>query len=330
MDGIVTRSLRKSFPVRDRLFGRSREHVAVDGLTLTVPPGSVTGLLGLNGAGKTTTIKVLATLLRPTSGTVTVDGLDVVTQARDVRQRINLIAGGERMVYARMTGRENLRYFGLLYGVPTKVLPGRVDELLDLVGLTDAGDTVVERYSRGMTQRLSIARGLVNDPAYLLLDEPTLGLDAPVARDLRRVVASLAARGKGVLLTSHYLTEVEELCANVHVIAGGRHLAEGTPAELTAATGGNRKVRVTVARHSASLAAAVAGFADRLGVTATCDPDDDGGAVVSLSHPDDVAGPLVTAIVAAGGAVTGLELSEPSLEDAIIALAGQAPEPVVV
>ncbi|WP_447002327.1 ATP-binding cassette domain-containing protein [Saccharothrix isguenensis] len=330
MDGIVTRSLRKSFPVRDRLFGRSREHVAVDGLTLTVPPGSVTGLLGLNGAGKTTTIKVLATLLRPTSGTVAVDGLDVVTQARDVRRRINLIAGGERMVYARMTGRENLRYFGLLYGVPTKVLHRRVDELLDLVGLTDAGDTVVERYSRGMTQRLSIARGLVNDPAYLLLDEPTLGLDAPVARDLRRVVASLAAQGKGVLLTSHYLTEVEELCANVYVIAGGRHLAEGTPAQLTAATGGNRTVRVTVARHCTSLAAAVAEFADRLGVTATCEPDEEGGVVVSLGHPDDVAGPLVTAIVAAGGAVTGLELGEPSLEDAIIALAGGAPEPVVV
>ncbi|MDH2428082.1 ABC transporter ATP-binding protein [Sphaerisporangium sp. TRM90804] len=312
---IRTDDLRKEFRTR------RTTAVAVDGLTLEVPRGRVTGLLGLNGAGKTTTIKIMATLLHQTSGTVRVDELDPLRQPDAVRRRINLIAGGERMVYARMTGRENLWYFGRLYDVPRAVLRGRVEELLELVGLTAAADTTVERYSRGMAQRLSIARGLVNDPAYLLLDEPTLGLDAPIARDLRRLVARLAREGTGVLLTSHYLTEVEELCGHVYVIGEGRHVTAGSPAELTARAGCHRTVRIRLAERSPGVEAAVAAFAARLGTDAGLEPADDGGVVVSLSHPDDVAGPLAMAVVAAGGTLAGLEVAEPSLEDAILALA---------
>ncbi len=317
--GITTHALRKTFTVRSGGLFRPRraEKVAVDDLDLSIPPGRVTGLLGLNGAGKTTTIKVLATLLRPTSGTVLVDGLDVVSNANTVRHRINLIAGGERMVYARMTGRENLWYFGQLYDVPRATLRRRTDELLATVGLEDAADTLVERYSRGMTQRLSIARGLINDPAYLLLDEPTLGLDAPIARDLRRVVAKLAADGRGVLLTSHYLAEVEELCDSVYVIADGRHLAEGSPAALMASTGCHRTVRVVVADPSPDVESAVAALAARFGGAVE---RNDAELVVRVSHPDDIAGELTTAIVTAGGSLGGLDIVEPSLEDAILAL----------
>ncbi|MEU9700077.1 ABC transporter ATP-binding protein [Streptomyces sp. NPDC047981] len=314
--GIQVRSLHKDFPVRTKgIFGARDVKRAVAGLDLDIPPGRITGLLGLNGAGKTTTIKILATLLRPTSGTVTVDGLDTVADARAVRRRINLIAGGERMVYTRMTGRENLWYFGQLYDVPKRELSTRIDELLSTVGLTDAADTVVERYSRGMTQRLAIARGLINRPAYLLLDEPTLGLDAPIARDLRRVVARLAAEGTGVLLTSHYLAEVEELCGHVYVISAGRHLAAGSPAELKAATGSHRTIRLTVTNPGEATAA----VATRFG--ATREPLPDGGELLTLRHPDDMAGPLAAAIVGAGGSIGGLEIAEASLEDAILALA---------
>ncbi|WP_282694845.1 ABC transporter ATP-binding protein [Streptomyces sp. CC208A] len=316
MTGIQVRALRKDFPVRDKgLFGPRTLKRAVDGLDLDIPPGRITGLLGLNGAGKTTTIKILATLLRPSAGTVRVDGLDTVADARAVRRRINLIAGGERMVYTRMSGRENLWYFGQLYDVPKAELRPRIDELLDLVGLSDAADTTVERYSRGMTQRLAIARGLINRPDYLLLDEPTLGLDAPIARDLRRVVAELSATGTGVLLTSHYLAEVEELCGHVYVISGGRHLAQGSPAELKAATGSHRTVRVTVTDPSEATAAVAARFG------ATREPLPDGGEVIVLRHPDGMAGPLAAAIVEAGGSIGGLEIAEASLEDAILRLA---------
>ncbi|MFD7441744.1 ABC transporter ATP-binding protein [Streptomyces sp. NPDC059909] len=326
MSGIQVRALRKDFPVRETgLLGPFRPRTvktAVDGLDLDIPPGRITGLLGLNGAGKTTTIKILATLLRPTSGTVHVDGLDTVADARAVRRRINLIAGGERMVYTRLTGRENLWYFGQLYDVPKARLRRRIDELLALVGLTDAADTTAERYSKGMTQRLAIARGLINEPDYLLLDEPTLGLDAPIARDLRRVVADLAASaGTGVLLTSHYLAEVEELCGHVYVISGGRHLAEGSPAELKAATGSHRTVRITITNPNEQVAAVAESFG------AHREPNADGTELITLRHPDDIAGPLAAAIVGAGGSIGGLEIAEASLEDAILTLA-EAPEAV--
>ncbi|MBN6056052.1 ABC transporter ATP-binding protein, partial [Nonomuraea sp. RK-328] len=335
---IETKHLRKEFAGK----------TAVEDLSLTIPRGRVTGLLGLNGAGKTTTIKILATLLRPTSGAVTVGGLDPLTDPHAVRRRINLIAGGERMVYARMTGRENLWYFGQLYDIPGKLLKSRIGELLELVGLTAAAGTRVEQYSRGMTQRLSIARGLINDPDYLLLDEPTLGLDAPIARDLRKVVAGLAERGKGVLLTSHYLAEVEQLCEHVYVIGDGRHLAEGTPGELMAQTGCHRRVRITVSELTPEVEAAALAFDDRVRIVPLADESGTGGVgdhgtqadgarvgvlagdgirtggVIELSHPGDVAGALTTAVIAAGGEPSGLEIAEPSLEDAILALSDRS------
>lgn len=330
--GIVTEDLRKTYPLHGRrpwrgpLPWRPRDspRPAVDGLSLDIPAGRVTGLLGLNGAGKTTTIRILATLLRPSSGRATVDGLDVVRHPREVRRRINLIAGGERMVYSRLTGRENLWYFGQLYDVPRAILRQRTGELLDLVGLGAAADTVVERYSRGMRQRLAIARGLINDPAYLLLDEPTLGLDAPIARDLRAVVARLAADGVGVLLTSHYLAEVEQLCRHVYVIAAGRLVAQGSPAQLKTHTERQRRVEVTLAAADAAVDAAVRDLAARTGAQVDADADAEGRIRIVLRHADDLAGTLATTVVRAGGAILRLEVAEPTLEDAILALADAA------
>lgn len=327
--GIVTHELRKTFTARTHLArwpGRPAAGpaaVAVDGLSLTIPAGAVTGLLGLNGAGKTTTIKMLATLLRPTSGTATVDGLDVVADAREVRRRINLIAGGERMVYTRLTGRENLWYFGQLYGVPRAVLRRRIDDLLAMVGLVDAANTLVERYSRGMRQRLSIARGLINKPAYLLLDEPTLGLDAPIARDLRAVVADLARGGVGVLLTSHYLAEVEQLCGHVYVIDRGALVAQGSPAALTAGTDLPHSVELTLAEADPAVVAAVDALAGRAGASAGYDIDAEGRPRITVRHPDDLAGELATTVVRAGGAIVRMEVAPPTLEDAILAMAAR-------
>jgi ABC-2 type transport system ATP-binding protein len=314
-NGIVTHELRKTFSTR-----RSEPTVAVDRLSLTIPAGRVTGLLGLNGAGKTTTIKMLATLLRPSSGSATVDGLDVVSDAREVRRRINLIAGGERMVYTRLTGAENLWYFGQLYDVPRAALRHRIATLLATVGLTDAADIMVERYSRGMRQRLSIARGLINNPAYLLLDEPTLGLDAPIARDLRAVIAQLARDGVGVLLTSHYLAEVEQLCEHVYVIERGGLIAEGSPATLTARSELPHTVEVTLAEAHPDVVARVEELALVHGAELRTGRDDEDRPTIALRHTEDLAGPLVTTLVQAGAAVVRLEVTPPTLEDAILAL----------
>jgi ABC-2 type transport system ATP-binding protein len=210
-----------------------KQKVAVKNLNIEIHPGEIIGLLGLNGAGKTTTIKMISTLLEPSSGYITIDGLDVVKDRKKILERINMIAGGERMLYWRLTGRENLQYFGRLYGLAEEEIYTRVEILLKEMGLKEAADTPVEKYSKGMKQRLQIARGLINDPDYLLMDEPTLGLDAPIARQLRKTVKRLAVEsGKGILLTSHYLQEVEELCDRVYVIDKGELIMCASPLEV--------------------------------------------------------------------------------------------------
>ena len=211
---------------------RAKEIVALDGLSLEVAEGELFGLLGPNGAGKTTTIKILTTLLIPTTGTATVEGLDVVRDAQAVRRKIGFVFGGERGLYYRLSGRENLRYFAELYAVPPREIPSRVEELIELVGLKDRGDERVEGYSRGMKQRLHLARTLVHRPRVIFLDEPTIGLDPIGARELRRIVSELHRSGATIILTTHYLFEADELCQRIGIIDKGHLVALGTPADL--------------------------------------------------------------------------------------------------
>ncbi len=210
------------------------QKVAVDQLNMQIQKGKIVGLLGVNGAGKTTTIKMISTLLEPSSGQITIDGDDVVQHRMKIKRKVNMITGGERMIYWRLSGRENLKYFGQLYGIEKTLLTNRINTLVSLVGLKDSIDIPVERYSKGMKQRLQIARGMINDPEYLLLDEPTLGLDAPIAKDIRSYIRKLAdEQGKGILLTSHYIPEVEELCDYIYVLHNGKLLYEGTSSMLS-------------------------------------------------------------------------------------------------
>jgi ABC-2 type transport system ATP-binding protein len=225
---------------------RAKEIEAVRGISFAVEPGELFGLLGPNGAGKTTTIKMLITLLIPTSGSARVLGLDVVRDARAVRRRIGYVFGGERGVYERLSGYDNLRYFAELYGVPAREQKGRIEELLELVGLKGREHERAEGYSRGMKQRLHVARGLLHDPEVLFLDEPTIGLDPVGAREVRSTIAALTQAGKTVLLTTHYMFEADALCDRIAVIAQGRIVAEGTPQALKAGVGEGTVVEVEV------------------------------------------------------------------------------------
>jgi len=211
---------------------RTKEIEAVRGVSFAIEPGELFGLLGPNGAGKTTTIKMLITLLIPTAGTASVLGRDVVKDAREVRKRIGYVFGGERGVYERLSGYDNLRYFAELYGVPARTQKRRIEELLDLVGLKGREHERAEGYSRGMKQRLHVARGLLHDPEVLFLDEPTIGLDPVGARELRSTIATLTAAGKTILLTTHYMFEADALCDRIAVISKGEIVAEGTPRDL--------------------------------------------------------------------------------------------------
>lgn len=206
-------------------------------------------MLGPNGAGKTTTVKILCTLLEPTSGQAFVKGFDVVKDSARVRRIVNMVAGGERMLYYRLTGRENLEYFAALYDVPKREIKSRVNSLLELMGLADRADDEVEKYSKGMKQRLQVCRGLINNPEVLFLDEPTLGLDVNIAKDLRRFIREkiVEEQGKTVLLTTHYMYEAEELCDRVGFLSKGKLVAVGRSEELKrkAPTGFSIEVLVT-------------------------------------------------------------------------------------
>lgn len=234
---IEVRNLKKTYDVKRRygFFKSHREQIeAVKDISMRIDAGQIVGLLGINGAGKTTTIKMLTTLIEPTSGVYTFDGMDAIKHPAEVKKQINMIAGGERMIYWRLTAYENLWYYGQLYGVDNAVLKQRIENLLKLVGLSDKANLPVETYSKGMKQRLQIARGLINDPKYIFLDEPTIGLDAVVTQELHQEIKDLAKRQeKGILLTSHYLSEVEELCDYIYLVNNGQLIVEGTKKDLT-------------------------------------------------------------------------------------------------
>ena len=217
---------------------------ALRGVSFAVERGELFGLLGPNGAGKTTMIKVLTTLLLPTSGTARVLGFDVRREAKRIRGRIGYVFGGDRGLYDRPSALDNLRYFADLYKVAPRERRARIDSLLELVELKGRERERVETYSRGMKQRLHIARGLLHDPEILFLDEPTIGLDPIGARELRETIAGLHEAGKTILLTTHYMYEADSLCQRIAVIANGSFVATGSPSDLKALVGDNTIVEI--------------------------------------------------------------------------------------
>ena len=313
---IECEGLRRVFRSR-RLTGQTEEVVALDSLSLQVQPGEVYGVLGPNGAGKTTAIRIFSTLLIPTAGSAHVMGHDVVKAAGEVRRRIGLILGGERGLYERLTGRQNLQYFASLYLMSPRRGAERADAALEEVGLAHAADRRVEQYSRGMRQRLHVARGLLPDPDVIFMDEPTIGLDPEAAQDFRRLVPELRERGKTVLLTTHYMLEADVLCERIAVIDHGRLVALDTPEGLKRRFGQGQVTEVT-------LRAATPGLADRLrglrGVTAV-ESDMEGAAQRVKVYADagrDIASGLRN--LAGSDAIQSIVTREPSLEEAYLSL----------
>ncbi len=230
---IVVDHLRRLFRPKVGVLRRTtKEIVAVEDISFKIGSSELFGLLGPNGAGKTTTVKMLTTLLIPTAGSARIQGYDVVKDANEVRKRIGFIFGGERGLYWRLSGIDNLRYFASLYHVDPQVARQRIPFLLEMVGLKERGNERVEGYSRGMKQRLHVARTLLHDPQILFLDEPTIGLDPVGARDFRHVIRNLQSEKKTILLTTHYMFEADALCQQVAVINHGQIVALDTPEGL--------------------------------------------------------------------------------------------------
>jgi ABC-2 type transport system ATP-binding protein len=296
---------------------RPLEVEAVRGVSFAIEEGELFGLLGPNGAGKTTTIKMLITLLIPTSGSAYVLGRDVVRDAQWVRRHIGYVFGGERGLYERLSGLDNLRYFAELYGVEPRLQRQRIDELLELVALKGREGERVEGYSRGMKQRLHVARGLLHDPPVLFLDEPTIGLDPVGARELRAMIASLAEGGKTVLLTTHYMFEADALCDRIAVIAKGRIVAEGTPGQLKAQVAEGHVVEVETFGIDERALARIRSLA---GVRSVSVEEREQTQVLIVQSASDVE-PTAGILASLDGTTIGrVSAREPTLEDAYVAL----------
>ncbi|MGC0141529.1 ABC transporter ATP-binding protein [Pseudactinotalea sp. Z1732] len=236
-------SLRRTFRRRGQV-----ERIALDNVDLRLPArassGLVHGLLGPNGAGKTTICKIVATVLLPTSGRARVLGHDVVTEAAAVRRLIGIVFGGERGLYDRLSAMENLQFWCAMHGLGARAGRRRSTELLERLGLGERATEKVETFSRGMKQRLHLARGLVAEPRVLLLDEPTVGMDPVSARDFRTLVTELRGEGRTVLLTTHDMAEAQALCDSVTFIDQGRVLGTGPPAQVRAMVAGSQQITV--------------------------------------------------------------------------------------
>lgn len=216
-----------------KVFGKIR---AVDGVTLTAAPGEVVGLLGPNGAGKTTLMRMIATVLRPTSGTAAVDGHDIVTDPAGVRRAIGLLPTDPGL-YGRLTAVENLKYYGRLHSIPERELNQRIERLLERFNLFDERNRRTAGFSKGMSQKVSLIRSILHDPPVLLLDEPTAGLDVPAARNVHDMVCEFKSEGKCIVFSTHQMTEAEKVCDRIIIMARGRIAAQGTFEELRRQSG---------------------------------------------------------------------------------------------
>jgi sodium transport system ATP-binding protein len=231
---------------------------AVDNVSFTCRPGQVYGLLGANGAGKTTTLRLLATLLRPTSGSATLAGHDAATAADAVRANVGFLAASTAL-YGRLTAREMITYFGELNGLGEAAIKARIKQLADELDMHEFLDRRCDKFSTGMKQKTSIARTLIHDPAVMIFDEPTLGLDVMTARSIVKFVRECRNRGKTVIYSTHVMSEVEKLCDVVGIIHGGRLVVEGTLPELRARFGEQdlEEIFVKAVGGEAALAAAL-------------------------------------------------------------------------
>lgn len=302
---------------------QTKERVALSDVNLAVPRGEFFGLLGPNGAGKTSLIKILVTLLAPTTGSAEVAGFDVAKNPHQVRPRINMVSGGESSGYGLLTVRENLWMFSQFYGIDNKTARARIDELLEIVHLKDRANTKSSDLSTGLRQKMNIVRGFLTDPEVIFLDEPTLGLDVGAARDVRNFIRNwmLAKSGRTVLLTTHYMAEADDLCDRVAIINEGRVLACDSPSNL------KRRLRQEAIFHMevSPLNGAAEAFHHLPGVRKVVHTAlDDKSELEFILDTDDAISGVISALNTHRAQILNLQKREPTLEDVFIDLVGMS------
>jgi ABC-2 type transport system ATP-binding protein len=313
------------------LLGRTpRNFVALDHISLTIAKSEVFGILGPNGAGKTTLIKVLSTLVIPDEGKAYVHGIDVVRRPREALRRLQTVLAGEVGFERRLTGRQNLEFYADLYGIPKDAAKAKISNLLEMVGLADRSGMMFNRYSTGMARKLLLCRALLSDASVLVFDEPTAGLDPIAAAEFRLMMKSFISREKHktVLIASHNLWEVQQICDRVAVMKQGRVVATGSPSQISEEM--EDRVSVTLAGRlpdgysSEGLAAELSGVS---GVTrCLVQPGQTAAQDISISVEGSKEldyTSIFAILLKKGFVIMSLETSQPSLEEAFIKLAGE-------
>lgn len=305
-----------------------RQVTALDGIDLEVREGELFGLLGPNGAGKTTLIKILATLLYPTSGRALVGGHDVVKEPMAVKRIINMVSGGESAGYDILTVRENLWMFSQFYSIPSREALRRIDTLIERLGLGEKANTRINRLSTGQKQKMNFARGFISDPAVIFLDEPTVGLDVNAARTIRAFIREWIAErpGRTVLLTTHYMAEADELCDRVAIIDRGRILACDSPAALKRSLGREVVIRLEVDGRAVADEHLPAMVASWPGVKSCSRRPLPGRGMCELSlilREEAAIVPVMARMDEAGVRVQAFRKEEPTLEDVFVSLVGR-------
>ena len=307
--------------VADNLTRHFGDLAAVDGLDLEIEAGEVFGVLDHNGAGKTTTVRLLNGVLQPSGGSMRVLGLDPASQGPELRRRTGVLTESPSLD-DRLTARMNLRIYADIYGVPKATVDQRVTELLERFDLLERADEKVGAYSKGMRQRLALARTLVHSPELIFLDEPTAGLDPSVSRDVHALIRHLSqSERRTVFLCTHNLVEAQRLCDRVAVLAQGKLLAQGTPAELGARLGRRQRVRIRVgAAQTAAAVEALQEMGEGIGV----EPLDEEGGIRVFGVGHDGIPALVARLVACDLHIYRVAEEEVSLEDVYFALQDDA------
>jgi ABC-2 type transport system ATP-binding protein len=321
---IQTERLGRIYKLRGGKKKEPKTLLALNDVDLQVQRGELFGLLGPNGAGKTTLIKVLTTLLAPTSGWARVAGYDVVKEPHKVRPRINMVSGGESSGYGLLTVRENLWMFSQFYGIPSNLANQRIKQLLEAVGLADRMNTKSSDLSTGLRQKMNIVRGFMTDPDVLFLDEPTLGLDVGASREVRKFVRAWvdADSTRTLLLTTHYMVEADELCDRVAIINQGRVLACDTPANLKHQLQKDAIFRLETSPLNGLGMDKLSGLP---GVRRATHTPQDGSAMLEFILAEEAAlGGVLGALSAGSVRLLKLEKREPTLEDVFVYLVGKS------
>ncbi len=325
---IQTKNLGRVYKLRSTKKTETRQLEALKDINLEVNTGEVFGLLGPNGAGKTTLIKILTTLLAPSSGSAWVAGYDVGKDPEQVRTRINMVSGGESSGYGLLTVRENLWMFAQFYGIPSHVANERIKELLSVVGLADRMNTKSSELSTGLRQKMNIVRGFLTDPDVLFLDEPTLGLDVGASREVRKYVRQWVDedRRRTLLLTTHYMVEADELCDHVAIINKGQVLASDTPGQLKRRL---QKDAIFALEVSPLNGMPLGKLEDVQGVRNISHSIQDNSTTLQFVLEDDsVLGGVVTTLTTHNIRILNLQKREPTLEDVFVDLVGRSMEEV--